>query len=317
MLVPDGRDERRSRTYPQCVKTSVIIAVRNDPTGLQSTLEALKRQTVPQRSVEVVVVDDGSTDETCAVARRMPGIVLVERAVSGGAYAARNGGVRRSTGEYLAITDAGCLPEPDWIANGTARLREDPFTVVAGRIAMPLGGRATLAAIVDVVHHLDQYAYVHDQQVAVTANILTSRLIFEQAGPFDENLTSGGDREWVARARSRGATLVYAHDAVVVHAPRHRAAEVLSKSVRVARGASVARAQSRSAGHETQAPYGSVVAMLKPWNRTRGLERVLENGARPSRARWLAVGIAQVALVQLPQALAGAYWDLRLWRSKR
>ena len=235
-----------------------------------------------------------------------------KQAASSGSYAARNAGLARSTGTYIAITDAGCVPSPDWIARGTEPLRDDAMTVVAGRIAMPLGPRPSLAAMVDVVHHLDQRAYVEDQGAAVTANLLTTAEVFRRAGRFDGVLASGGDREWVKRACDSGADLRYSHDAVVVHPPRTLARQLLRKSARVARGGSVARA-----GGGRQAP-ASGAAYRSPWtliprNRRRGLERVRENGARPGRVRWLAVAAAQLAFVQIPQAVAALYWDLRLW----
>jgi cellulose synthase/poly-beta-1,6-N-acetylglucosamine synthase-like glycosyltransferase len=216
---------------------------------------------------------------------------------------------------FVAITDAGCIPEPDWIEEGTRSLAADPMTVIAGRVAMPLGKRPSLAAMVDVIHHLDQYTYVESDGSAVTANILTSRTVFDRAGLFDERLRSSGDREWVVRAREHGAKLLYAHEATVVHKPRTRPCQLLRKSARVARGGSVARAQgSRIPGSR---PMYMTISVFKPWNRVRGRQRLAENGARPGALRWLAVGFAQVALVQLPQAAVAAFWDVRLWRKAR
>lgn len=302
--------------FTPAMHTSVVIAVRNDPDGLQATLRALERQTVGRAALEVIVVDDASTDETLEVAERSDGVTVIRSATPRGAYDARNAGIRRSGGRFIAITDAGCVPAEDWVAEGTAPLEGNPLMVVAGRISMPLGPRPSLAAMVDVVHHLDQESYVRDQGSAVTANIFAGRSVFDLSGLFDGRLKAGGDREWVVRAREAGATLVYRKEAVVEHEPRRRAREVIAKSARVARGASFARANSEQPGSAPR-PLYRTCGWIKPWNRARGRERLDENGAQPGGLRWLAVGMAQVALVQFPQAAISAYWDLKLHVQRR
>lgn len=292
-------------------RTSVVIAVRNDPEGLQATLQALQRQTVDPAELEVIVVDDASTDETGNVAQRAGGVTILRREASGGSYVARNEGIRHSRGRFIAFTDAGCVPAPDWVAQGEAVLLGDPFAVVAGRISMPLGPRPSIAAMVDVIHHLDQANYVRSQGSAVTANIFAGRSVFDATGLFDDRLRAGGDREWVVRARQAGASLVYRETAVVEHAPRRRAREVLVKSARVARGASFARANGDPAVRAST-PLYLTRGWVRPWNRDRRRERLAENGASPGWLRWRLLGLGQVALVQFPQAAVSAYWDLSI-----
>jgi hypothetical protein len=236
---------------------------------------------------------------------------------SQGAYVARNRGIERSRGRFIAITDAGCVPAPDWLACGTAPLLADPMTIVAGRISMPLGPRPSVAAMVDVVHHLDQKNYVAQEGSAVTANILAGRGVFDQGGMFDPRTRSGGDREWVVRARTAGAKLVYCEAAVVEHQPRMRAAEVLRKSARVAKAGSMARALQSGQQGRPATPLYRTASWIKPWKRQSGRERLAENGARPGRMRWLIVGAGQIALVQGPQAWVAAYWDMRLTFRRR
>ena len=295
--------------------TSVIIAARNDPEGLAATLRALGRQTVARAAFEVIVVDDASDDDTPEIAERA-GATVLRLAESQGAYAARNRGIERSRGRFIAITDAGCVPAPDWIARGTAPLMADPMTIVAGRISMPLGARPSVAAMVDVVNHLDQKNYVAEEGSAVTANILAGRGVFDRGGLFDPETRSGGDREWVVRARTSGARLIYCEEAVVEHQPRATATEVLRKSARVAKAGSMARA-SESGQRRLPRPLYRTASWMKPWKRQRGRERLAENGARPGIARWLVVAAGQIALVQAPQAWVAAYWDIRLTFRRR
>lgn len=291
------------------IEVSVLVAVRNDPEGARATLDALTGQTLRAADFEVLVVDDASTDSTAEAVAAHPRAVLLRRPVRGGAYVARNQALAAAQGSVLAVTDAGCVPDATWLERGLARVRREERAVVAGRIAMPLGHRPTLAAMVDVIHHLDQERYVKGSGYAVTANLIVPEAAFAEVGVFNEDLRSSGDAEWTGRARVAGYEIVYAPEVVVVHPPRTTAREILRKSRRVAEGGSVVR---RSGG----GPSRSVRPYLHPYvvvprNRRRGRLRVEAGGASPGALRWLAVGVAQLALVQLPQAFWALVSDVR------
>ena len=90
------------------VPVSVIIPARNAARTLPSCLRALAGQTLAQGRFEVIVVDDGSTDETAAVAAEH-GARVVQIANVGPA-SARNQGVEAAEGSILVFTDADCAP---------------------------------------------------------------------------------------------------------------------------------------------------------------------------------------------------------------
>jgi glycosyltransferase involved in cell wall biosynthesis len=292
----------------------VIVAVRNDPEGIRRTLEVLREQTIDAASFEVVVVDDGSTDATAAVVEAHPrGDLVVGQGK--GAYAARNRGLAHARGAIIAITDAGCEPSPSWLERALSRLRhEGEDTVLAGQISMPLQADASLASMVDVMHHLDQRRIVYEERYAVTANLIAPRDVFDRVGPFDATLLRGGDREWTQRAIAHGYRLVYAEEVVIVHPPRATARELIDKSMGVGRAASAMRRRHPDA--KVVRPYLRRDLLLpRHWHD--GRLRVRWNGAAPSRRRWLGVAAAQVAFVNLPQALGAAIADARAWCDSR
>src|SRR5580658_4182092 len=91
---------------------AVVICSLNGEAGVSRSLDALGKQTIHGR-LEVIVVDDGSTDRTSGVARAH-GAVVIRHRVNRGLAAARNSGVRAATAPIVAFLDDDCEPEPEW-----------------------------------------------------------------------------------------------------------------------------------------------------------------------------------------------------------
>jgi len=106
------------------VSASVAIVTFNHARYLPDALESALAQTLP--GVEVVVVDDGSTDDTPAVLAKYAGRVRVVRQPNRGPSAARNAGVAASRGEYVAFLDADDVLAPTKLAEQTAVLAREP-----------------------------------------------------------------------------------------------------------------------------------------------------------------------------------------------
>jgi hypothetical protein len=110
---------------PAC---TVVVPARDAAAILPRCLSALKRQT--QENVEIIAIDDGSSDETSEVARRH-GARVVRQAPLGPA-AARNLGVRTAHGPVVLFTDADCAPEPQWAEALTTALADPNVVGVKG-----------------------------------------------------------------------------------------------------------------------------------------------------------------------------------------
>ncbi len=101
-------------------QVSVIVPARNAGSTLPGTLEALARQRF-DGMYEVIVVDDGSTDGTAAVAARFDGVTILSQAPQGPA-SARNLGVRHARAALLAFCDADVFPTETWLQAGVQAL---------------------------------------------------------------------------------------------------------------------------------------------------------------------------------------------------
>ena len=96
----------------------VIVPVRDGGERFRSCLRAIRAQTGV--TTRIIVVDNGSTDGSLAVAEELADLVLVEPRP--GSYAARNRGIGATTAEVVAFTDADCIPEPTWLSTALAVL---------------------------------------------------------------------------------------------------------------------------------------------------------------------------------------------------
>jgi glycosyltransferase involved in cell wall biosynthesis len=98
---------------------SVIIPTFNEEENIAQCLVSLSHQSLPRSEYEIIVVDGGSRDQTCEIARKYADTVFTQtsRKVGG----ARNDGVMAANGDIIATTDADCILPPHWLK----RIAED------------------------------------------------------------------------------------------------------------------------------------------------------------------------------------------------
>ena len=152
-------------------RVSVVVPMRDAGASLPELFDALDAQTFERDRFEVLVVDDGSRDDSVEIARARPGVTVLGNPRPAGSYAARNLAIQRARGEILAFTDADCRPEPDWLTALLDGLDHLYAELIGGRVALSLPDRARLPALVDVARHWDQERFVRLQGFAVTANL--------------------------------------------------------------------------------------------------------------------------------------------------
>jgi glycosyltransferase involved in cell wall biosynthesis len=112
------------------MKVSVVIPAYNAESTIGQAVEHSLSQTREPLEVEVIVVDDGSKDDTAKVAQSAGATVI--RQENAGPAAARNRGWESATGQVICFTDADCVPSADWIENLLAGFSEEQVGAVAG-----------------------------------------------------------------------------------------------------------------------------------------------------------------------------------------
>lgn len=193
----------------------VIIPHYNDTARLTRCLAALHPQLTPD--LRAIVVDNGSTQPLDSLRQTYPDVTFVME-VRKGAAMARNRGVAETTAPHLFFLDCDCVPDPDWIATALAIC--DRADVIGGTITVfdetpaPRSG----AEAFEAVFAFDNRAYIEKKGFSVTANLLTTRDVFDATGAFRSGLSE--DLDWCHRAVERGFTLTHENSLRVAHPTR-------------------------------------------------------------------------------------------------
>lgn len=213
------------------MKFSVIVPVFEHWHWVPELLECLERQDFPRERFEVLLVDNGSTAFTPPAALSENTRVL--ECPRPGSYAARNHGVRSASGEWLAFTDADCLPAPGWLSAFDIASREPGRRLLAGAVETVRSSASPgIYEIYDMVRGIPQARYVK-RGYAATANLVVERGLADELGGFDGRRYSGGDADFCRRARAGGADIAFVPEAVVRHRARVSWPAVSTKARRI------------------------------------------------------------------------------------
>jgi glycosyltransferase involved in cell wall biosynthesis len=193
---------------------SILIPAFNASRWIRATVESALAQTWP--NTEIIVVDDGSDDDTAGIVRGMGAMsVRVIRQAHAGSSAAHNHAFRACTGDFIQRIDADDLISPDKISMQMARLIEHPGAVAVGEWARfvtdPNRARFPAPMGPDDLSPIDWLCRECDGGLPMmaAARWLAPRSVANAAGDWDEQLTLNNDFDY-------GVRLVLAADRVVV-----------------------------------------------------------------------------------------------------
>lgn len=206
-------------------RCSVIIPVYNGAAVITRCLDALIGQTVPASQFEVIVVDDGSTDQTAAQVERWAAehrsmLVRLARQDHAGPAAARNRGAALAATPLLLFTDADCRPMPNWIAALLAGF--DRPERPDGLMGTYRSEQRTLAARFAQMEFEDRYRLMRHKpelDLVATYSAAFRRDVFVQTGGFDPGFPEANneDVEFSYRLSEQGYRMYFVPDAQVIH----------------------------------------------------------------------------------------------------
>jgi glycosyltransferase involved in cell wall biosynthesis len=202
----------------QSPKVSIIIPAHNAEKTIKICLEALQNQTVSRDSYEIIVVDDGSTDNTWDQVSTFKDVRLLKQQKAGPS-AARNLGVNHALGEILLFTDDDCQPVDDWIERMTAPFQEGEIVGVKGTY---LTRQRELVAHFVQLEFEDKYDrmaqdeyidFIDTYSAGYRKDVLLANNGFDTTFP----VASTEDQELSFRLARQGYKMVFEPDAKVYH----------------------------------------------------------------------------------------------------
>lgn len=209
---------------------SVIIPVRNRPDQLRRCLSGILANALPRERYEILVVDNGSTDATPAVAAEFPGVRLVSEPVPNRCRA-RNRGATEARGAWLLFIDSDCIPAPDWLARyessiqalaSTPNSDSDTVALLAGPI-LPAPPASPVEAFIARRGWIDQEKFLapgrrFSPPFAATANLAVRADVYRALGGLDPALAvAGEDADFCWRAARAGWAIRFVPGAAVTH----------------------------------------------------------------------------------------------------
>jgi glycosyltransferase involved in cell wall biosynthesis len=183
---------------PDLPLISVVIPTWNRVGYLREAIASVLGQDYPHR--ELIVVDDGSTDATPQLLAEYGDQLTVVRQPNRGIAAARNAGVARAHGSFLAFLDDDDLWLSDKLSRQMQRFRAQPSIAVVHGHTEQFASPELSAEVRARFRH-------HDGQVLpapLPASMLARRTAFDQVGAFDEALSIGVEVDWYARLQDSG-----------------------------------------------------------------------------------------------------------------
>jgi GT2 family glycosyltransferase len=197
-------------------RVSVVVCSYNGAATLEACLRSLLELDYPD--YEVILIDDGSTDQTRAIAGRYAPSVRAIPQENRGLGVARNVGLRAATGEVIAYTDSDCVADPDWLTLLVHQLQTTGAAAVGGPNLSPDDGR--VAACVGAAPGQPAHVLESDQvaEHVPGCNMAFRRAALEAINGFDPVYRKAGDDVDVCwRLQQAGMWITYAPGAFVWH----------------------------------------------------------------------------------------------------
>lgn len=196
---------------------SVVIPAYNAERYLGEAIESVLAQTYAP--VETIVVDDGSSDETVAVASAYEGVTVIEQA-NAGPSAARNRGFAASRGELIAFHDSDDAMTPDKLEVQAGLLIADPgvgCVLAEQELLIEPGAELPFWVEGSKVETVmpPRPPELEDEPLVHPMTMVVRRSTFEQVGGFDESMRAAEDFDWMLRASEEGIEIARLADVLL------------------------------------------------------------------------------------------------------
>jgi glycosyltransferase involved in cell wall biosynthesis len=197
-------------------EVSVVVPVYNAECTLEPLIKSLLALSYPADRLELVLVNNGSTDGTASILARFRNAINVVHEPRRGRSVARNRGIRAARYNLIAFTDADCLLDPQWLRYLVTPFQDPQVGISGGRIRATEPCNA-IEKFGETVRDLDRAINYHRPPYVDTANWASPKDVLLRAGGFDEALRRCEDVDLTYRIFQSGYRVVYIEGALVFH----------------------------------------------------------------------------------------------------
>jgi mycofactocin glycosyltransferase len=203
---------------------TVIVPVRDRQDEIGQCLESIFGQNYPQGLIDVIVVNDGSADDTAKIASSFP-CKLVSLDESHGQSYCRNLGARQAQGDIIAFLDSDCVASSTWLKELTTYFQWEQMGIVGGRVdgfydQSPLDRYEKTFSSLAMGKYFIHAKNDKTQAYVPTCNLLVRKNIFREVGGIKDDMAVGEDVDFCWRVRKAGHDLLYVPSGSVAH--KHR-----------------------------------------------------------------------------------------------
>jgi GT2 family glycosyltransferase len=195
---------------------SIIVPVFNSKKTIKKCLESLLNIDYPKHKLEIILVDDGSTDGTKEIIRHYSGVKLIEQGHKGPA-ATRNVGARKSSGKYIFFTDSDCIVRKDWIMNMLKEFRGN-LAIVSGSL-VPFSMKRPSEKFEQMRRERLYGVRRRLVEAVPSCNMAIKRRVFNEINGFDEDFkyASFEDYDLCRRVKKLNYAILYEPMIQVIH----------------------------------------------------------------------------------------------------
>ncbi|OGH11513.1 MAG: hypothetical protein A3B38_01755 [Candidatus Levybacteria bacterium RIFCSPLOWO2_01_FULL_36_13] len=218
------------------LKTSLICTVFNEEKTVQQLINSITIQSVIPD--EIVFVDGGSFDKTREIIKenivKLPKLNIKLYVKKGNRSVGRNEAIKKSKGNIILSTDAGCILDKKWVENIVAPFKKKSTGVVAGYYKGQANSsfqRALIPYVLVMRDKVDPNTFL-----PATRSMAFRKKVWKKVGRFNEKLSHNEDYEFATRLKEHGVKITFEKKAVVYWEPRKSITQALKMFTRFAYG---------------------------------------------------------------------------------
>lgn len=191
------------------MRISIITPMYNSGQYIGRMIQALKDLDYPQDSIEIIIIDNGSDDDSVKITKEMGALCSIMKGAS--ISKMRNAGASMASGEILGFVDSDCLVSPDW-ANKASEYIATDVGIVGGYY-----GLGDSPGWIEKTWHDLKKDITGDVSFVSAGNMVIKAKLFGEIGGFDESVETGEDWDFCQRVISAGYRVVNQPSLHVTH----------------------------------------------------------------------------------------------------